>query len=490
MEWKYLNNWVQNVSLPQSGLKSILAFEDQYQISFKNNKTMLQVSLNQKDCFPFLTKDDSLPFDTDSKINNISQMLGSARIDKVELEANDRIIKLWFKKRDIYNQTTTYALVLELIPRFQNIILCRFVDDELIIAEALRKFSFAENNQRQILLNIPYVTPETTYKVADREITLPLKIDTDSYKWEGSDTNNMFENLFHEVELKKRLNERKKVKLKQVKRQIKKANTKLEKQSVELLSAEKETEWSQKAELLKPLLRQIKSGQDSIEVVNYYSENQESLTIKLFKNKKPLENLQYYLKKYKKARSGFAKITSNIKATKAEIEDLNREYASVEEIDSYTEILALSKGQKHGHRQHHNELPFRRIRINADWEIMIGRKAKENDLLTCRVAKSQDWWFHTRIYQGTHVVLRNYSKLKPTDELMEVCCRLAAYYSKAKTSINVPVDYTQIRYVTKPHSAAPGYVIYKNQKTVFVNPIDFREARGLLIKLGYLQNEE
>ena len=119
---------------------------------------------------------------------------------------------------------------------------------------------------------------------------------------------------------------------------------------------------------------------------------------------------------------------------------------------------------------------FRILTISDSWEIYIGRSSKENDMLTCKVAKPDDWWFHSRIFHGTHVVLRNYHKKDLPDELVTICCSLAAYYSKAKNGQNVPVDYTKIRYVRKPRGAAPGYVVYTNQKTYYANPLDFREA--------------
>jgi predicted ribosome quality control (RQC) complex YloA/Tae2 family protein len=485
MEWKYLNQWTHNRILPQTGVDTILAFEDQYLICFKNSREILQINLNQKDCFLFLTDEMKLPFVPEGKMGNISQMLSSARTERIEMELHDRIIKIWFKKRDIYNDTTTYVLVLELIPRFQNIILCKEEDNELIIVESLRKFSFAENNQRQILLNIPYVQPETTYEVEDREIVFPLQIHTEGFNWEGNDINIWFEALFYQVELQKRLQQRKKDKQKAILKNLKKVQLKLEKQQQELLNAEKETEWQQKAELLKHNLHAFKPGMTSVEVINYYSENQELVTIELLPGKKPLDNLQYYIRKYKKARSGREKIKENIISTEDELRSLQDMLEAIESVTSYADFVSSYKSEKHS-RFSQEALPFRRLRINANWEIMIGRKARENDLLTGRVAKPNDWWFHTRIYQGTHVVLRNYAKLTPNDDLIEVCCRLAAYYSKAKTSINVPVDYTQIRFVTKPRGAAPGYVIYKNQKTVFVNPLDFREARSELERLGYL----
>jgi len=92
------------------------------------------------------------------------------------------------------------------------------------------------------------------------------------------------------------------------------------------------------------------------------------------------------------------------------------------------------------------------------------------------LAKPDDWWFHTRIYRGTHIILRNYKRKELPETLKILCCRLAAYFSKAKKSSNIPVDYTQIRYVRKPRGSVAGYVTYKNQKTLYVDPLSMRET--------------
>ena len=90
-------------------------------------------------------------------------------------------------------------------------------------------------------------------------------------------------------------------------------------------------------------------------------------------------------------------------------------------------------------------------------------------------AKPDDRFFHTRIYHGAHVIVRNPEKRESLPEkIIATAAGIAAYFSKAKHSTKVPVDFTQIRYVTKPRKSAPGFVIYKNNKTLFVDPINPR----------------
>ena len=102
--------------------------------------------------------------------------------------------------------------------------------------------------------------------------------------------------------------------------------------------------------------------------------------------------------------------------------------------------------------------------------MLVGKNNKQNDYLTCRIAKDSDLWFHTKDIHGSHVVLKLGKKKNATDSIIYKCATIAAYYSKAKFSQNVPVDYTYIKYVRKPNGAKPGMVIYTNNKTLYVNP--------------------
>lgn len=100
-------------------------------------------------------------------------------------------------------------------------------------------------------------------------------------------------------------------------------------------------------------------------------------------------------------------------------------------------------------------------------EILVGKNNKQNEYLTNRVAARDDIWLHTKDIPGSHVVIR---KKDPSEQTILEAANLAAYFSKARQSSSVPVDYTKVRYVKKPNGAKPGFVIYENQQTVYVTP--------------------
>ncbi|MBC8416305.1 MAG: DUF814 domain-containing protein [Candidatus Cloacimonetes bacterium] len=386
-----------------------------------------------------------------------------------------------FSVIDIYNQRVLYKLVLELIPRYQNIILQK---DKTII-DCMKKVSFAENRHRQLLPGVEYSPPPSDYEIQTDKVKYPvavsskLKIEETNDEIPGfSNMNTAFEDLYYNGIFKKRNDQLRKQKIAVVSKRIKQKKRKIEKLKKELGDASKEEKWKQYAELLKANFDKIKTGMKSIIIVNYYEDGFPDMGIMLDITKNAKQNIEFYFKKYRKARDGKIKIAEQIDKTNDEIELLEKEIIEIEEKEYILVNEKLQKKKKSKVRS-----GYKKLVIDENWEIYIGRTSKENDQLTTRFAKPHDWWFHTRIFRGTHVILRNLNKKELPDNLKHLCCRLAAYYSKAKKSSNVPVDYTQVRYVRKPHGAAVGYVTYTNQKTLYVDPIDFREAAKIIKKL-------
>ena len=102
-------------------------------------------------------------------------------------------------------------------------------------------------------------------------------------------------------------------------------------------------------------------------------------------------------------------------------------------------------------------------------EIFIGRNNQQNEYLTHRFAKPDDMWFHTLQVQGSHVILRTQGG-EPTDEMLTLAARYAAYFSRARESSKVAVDYTPVKFIKKPPASPLGFVIYTNQKTAVIDP--------------------
>ena len=103
------------------------------------------------------------------------------------------------------------------------------------------------------------------------------------------------------------------------------------------------------------------------------------------------------------------------------------------------------------------------------FEIRVGRNNKQNDRLTCKDSEKLDIWLHTKDITGSHTVISCHGEEPPEQTIREAAV-IAAYHSKARTSSQVPVDYTLIKFVKKPAGSKPGMVIFTNNRTLYVTP--------------------
>lgn len=230
-------------------------------------------------------------------------------------------------------------------------------------------------------------------------------------------------------------------------------------------------------ELLTANLYQIARGDKEVEVLNYYSEDAEKITIPLDPQRSPSGNAQRYFQKYQKAKNSLAIVEEQISKAEAEINYFSLilqqvETASPKDIQEIREELAeegyMKMKQKRNQKKLKPQKPVLEVYQSTDGtEILVGKNNKQNDFLTNKVARRDDVWLHTKDIPGSHVVIRS---TEPTEETIKEAATIAAYYSKARHSGSVPVDFTKVRNVKKPSGAKPGFVIYEQQQTIYVTP--------------------
>jgi len=250
-----------------------------------------------------------------------------------------------------------------------------------------------------------------------------------------------------------------------------------------LLKLEKTLEEAKQAEqyrlygeLLTAHLYAVKRGMNEVEVVNYYDENGGTITIPLDEQKTPSENAQSYFQKYQKAKHSFSIVQEQIERTKEEIAYFETilqqlETASPKDIDDIRDELIeqgyLRAKATKPKKQKPRTIELERYVSSDGTDIFVGKNNKQNDYLTNKFASKDDIWLHTKDIPGSHVVIKS---KQPSEQTIIEAAHLAAYFSKARHSSSVPVDYTRVRYVKKPSGAKPGFVIYENQQTVYVTP--------------------
>lgn len=258
-------------------------------------------------------------------------------------------------------------------------------------------------------------------------------------------------------------------------------NTKNKKKIKKLQASLKDTEKAEKIQLQGELITAnmfaIQKGMKEIEVVNYYDENGGTIVIPLSPLKTPSENAQSYFTKYTKLKNSVAHIQEQIILTKKENEYLETvlqqiESASPRDLEEIREELAETgyvrkKKSKKPQKNNKQKVTLDEYVSSTGELILVGKNNKQNDHLTNKLASRDDLWFHTKDIPGSHVVIR---AKEPSDAAIMEAAIIAAYFSKARQSSSVPVDYTEIRHVKKPNGSKPGFVIYEQNNTIYVTP--------------------
>lgn len=231
-----------------------------------------------------------------------------------------------------------------------------------------------------------------------------------------------------------------------------------------------------KGELLTANIYSIKKGMTTVELPNYYSENQELVAIELDSNKTPSENAQKYYKAYNKAKRTFEALKDQIKSNDEELAYLESVLTSVNNCTDEQDVKEIRrelreegyvkkvKNQKDKSKKHSVPLHF----ISQDgFDIYVGKNNIQNDELTLKFARPRDIWMHTKNIPGSHVIIVANGQTIPDTTLNEGAM-LSAFYSKAKNFSKVPVDYTEKKNVKKPNGSKPGFVIYETNKTAYI----------------------
>lgn len=235
-------------------------------------------------------------------------------------------------------------------------------------------------------------------------------------------------------------------------------------------------------ELITANIYRLRKGSKEEVLENFYEPEGTPLVVPMDPDLTPSENAQKYFKKYNKAKSTREKAEYMAGQTKNEVEYLegveNSLYQAegiqeLEEIrneltdQGYIQRQQTARGKK-PKKERQSPKPLNIVSSDG-LTILIGKNNRQNDFVTMKLAQDEDLWFHTKDIPGSHVLVRANGKPVP-ESTMKEAASLAAYFSKANQSQNVPVDYTLKRNVSKPSGSKPGFVIYVNQRTIYVNP--------------------
>lgn len=230
------------------------------------------------------------------------------------------------------------------------------------------------------------------------------------------------------------------------------------------------------ADTLMANIYQIKKGQAKASLYNIYDNS--LVEIALSPELTAVENAQAYYKRYNKYKRAQIELCQQIIATEDLLQYLGSIEASlltavtkteIEEISQELTAAGLLRDNKKKNKLSAAKPQPLQLRISDDSTVYIGKNNRQNDYVTFTIGGPNDLWFHTKDIPGSHVILKT-SLPQPAEQDIDIAVQLAAYFSKARSSSNIPVDCTQRRFVKKPSGSKPGFVIFTNQKTYFTNP--------------------
>lgn len=230
------------------------------------------------------------------------------------------------------------------------------------------------------------------------------------------------------------------------------------------------------ADTLMANIYQIKKGQAKASLYNIYDNS--LVEIALSPELTAVENAQAYYKRYNKYKRAQTELCQQIIATEDLLQYLGSIEASlltavtkteIEEISQELTAAGLIRDNKKKNKLSAAKPQPLQLRISDDSTVYIGKNNRQNDYVTFTIGGPNDLWFHTKDIPGSHVILKT-SLPQPAEQDIDIAVQLAAYFSKARSSSNIPVDCTQRRFVKKPSGSKPGFVIFTNQKTYFTTP--------------------
>lgn len=446
-------------------------------------------------------------------------------ITNIKQYQNDRIIMFEVNTFNELGDNVNYHLILELMGRNSNVIL---IDENNKIIDAIRKLPPSDTTTRYIIPKASYELPIQENKVnpftdntddvlldniqglaknIEKEITeyyngnikafLSQKIkptiyqngnkfdyycfDLNSYQMINNSFTTLSEMLdYYYNQYKKTINYSNSDLIKQVKRLITHQKTKLNNLNDDLIKAKDNIKFKDLGILLQANLYNVKKGISSIIVTNFLGNNEE-LTIALNPELDPSKNLKQIFTKGKKASNALIEVQKQIDKVTNEINYLE-DIQSMIEFSTATELEEIKLDLFSNSEQYKNKVKKltkknKKLEIQhfsfQDVTIYIGKNNLQNDYLTNKLARNNDYWFHVKDSSGAHVIVSvpgNASDYQMNEETMRLAANLSAYYSKYSSSSSVPVDYTKVKYLKKIPGMKGYHVTYTNQKTIYIDP--------------------
>lgn len=449
-------------------------------------------------------------------------------IYKIEQFDFDRYLLLHIKARDEIYDEKKYILSVELMGKYANLIL---IDDNNKIIDALKKIPPYENTRRTILPGANFTLPdkqnkqniyklnninldeslvdqiqgvskqlesEIRYRLQKQsldEIIKEIKLSKNLYltkkdnkyeyhiipltylnsEYEKWDIQDGLDEIYFKEDEKERIKNISNDLFKIVKRQIKHYSSKIQKLNISLQEATNFEEDKNYGDILFSYNNLELKGLENIEIEDYDGKLNK---IKLDPKLSIKANANKYYQRYQKKKKGISYIDEQLLIANNELTYFESLYEQllianyVDALDIKDELSKYGYLKKQTSKNKKNKkITLYQIKIDS-YTITFGKNNLQNNYLTFDYAKPKNTWFHAKQYHGSHVIVDSDS---PNEKIIRICANIAVYNSNGRMSSSVPVDYCLVKDVKKIKGTKPGFVSFKNYKTIFIDPFEDKE---------------
>ena len=423
----------------------------------------------------------------------LRKYIEGAKISDVCVVKNDRIFELHFDTIDEFSQKRYLCLAVELMGKHSNVIL--YDRETNIIIGCAHNVGNEKSRYRELQGGLKYIYPpysgnlnlsdELKKQFADlSKDKINEYLETENYSpsilkdrytlfaelLENStpkfSVNAMIDDYYAYYQAENNLKNAKNKYLTTVNRKLKKVLNSITKIKTTIKKRDNADRYRLYGELLTSNLYKKLDFQSEAELYDYV--NNVQVAIPLDSTLTMSENAQKYFRLYTKSKNTKEKSKELLEGLNVERKYFESILYSIETANSKAEINEIESelGITDNKQNKTKAENIKKVKIN-NYDVYIGKNNKQNDYIISKLSRDDDYWFHTRLCAGSHVLLRVGSN-EPDEETILECAKLAREYSSAKQPSKVGVIYTKIKYIKKPPSAPLGYVIYKNEKEILI----------------------
>ena len=497
---------------------------------YKNKQgRALIVSTNPSSSYiTYLSRNEKESMTPTHFMTQLRHHIENSEITECSQQGLDRVLKITVKKRDELGDYQTKHLYIELTGKMTNIILCK---EEGNILDALHRIGPNDLIKRIIMpgatyrlppvheLKDPYVDPydqdvplvnqffgfskslqkECLFRIEKGESLkdilneiqnsnkmylyskdyhlIPLTHLNEEAKVLSWDEG--LENFYKNIQTQAKRNDKTKELLLIAKKETKKYANKITKLEVELEKSENSEIYKEYGDILFTYCENLRAKLEKFEV----EVDDVKYSIPLNKQFDVLYNANKYYTRYQKGKKGVQMIQEQIEIAKNELEYFELLNIQINDAND-TELMQirtelanlgyLKMPQSRNKKKQEVKYPPLEFTSPTGIKISLGKNNYQNDYLTNKLAKYNEYFFHVKDYPGSHVIVHSTTLDEPT---IRYAANLAAYYSKTRYSSTVPVNYTIVKNVKKIPGAKLGLVSLKNYKTIYIDPVAENEYK-------------